>query len=111
MDLTKLLFQENDYYECQFVKVINFFNLIILEFNNSTDPPPKEAKEGHEGRKTNGFSLLYCLLYQCHNRKSMFAVLHSDINSLKSGIIIFSNKLRFSLETSLFLLLLYLTST
>ncbi len=32
------------------------------------------------------FSSLYCLLLQLLNRKSMFAVLHPDINSLKSGV-------------------------
>jgi hypothetical protein len=32
-------------------------------------------------------SSLYCLLFQLLNRKSMFAVLHSDINSLKSGLL------------------------
>jgi hypothetical protein len=92
MDLTKLLFQENDYYECRFVKVINFLTVIILEFNNSTDPPPKEVKEGHEDRKANDFSSLYCLLYHLLNRKSMFALLHSDINCLKSGLLHLTGK-------------------
>jgi hypothetical protein len=34
-----------------------------------------------------GFSSFYCLLFPFHNRKSMFAVLHSDINFLKSGLL------------------------
>jgi hypothetical protein len=29
----------------------------------------------------------YCLLFKSLNRKSMFAVLHSDINSPKSGLL------------------------
>jgi len=33
------------------------------------------------------FSSLYCLLFQLLNTKSMFAVLHSDINFLKSGLL------------------------
>jgi hypothetical protein len=33
------------------------------------------------------FSLLYCLLFKLLNRNSMFVVLHSDINSLKSGLL------------------------
>jgi hypothetical protein len=33
------------------------------------------------------FSSFYCLLLQLLNRKSMFAVLHPDINSLKSGLL------------------------
>jgi hypothetical protein len=42
---------------------------------------------GHEDRKHLVFTSLYCLLFQNINRKSMFAVLHSDINSLKSGLL------------------------
>jgi hypothetical protein len=38
-------------------------------------------------KKTIGFSSFYCLLFPFHNRKSMFAVLHSYINSLKSGLL------------------------
>ena len=34
----------------------------------------------------NCFNSLYCLLLQNINRKSMFAALHSDVNSLKSGL-------------------------
>jgi len=37
--------------------------------------------------KTLGVSSLYCLLFQILKRKSMFAVLHSDINSPKSGLL------------------------
>jgi hypothetical protein len=33
------------------------------------------------------FSSFYHLLFPFHKRKSMFAVLHSDINSLKSGLL------------------------
>jgi hypothetical protein len=33
------------------------------------------------------FSVLYCLLLQFLKRKSIFAALHSDINSLKSGLL------------------------
>jgi len=50
------------------------------------DPHPKLAKEvGHE--EENNLFLVHCILFQFHNRKSMFAVQHSDINSLKSGFI------------------------
>jgi hypothetical protein len=42
---------------------------------------------GHEEEKHFGFSSFYCLLFQLINRKSMFAVLHSDINNLKSGLL------------------------
>jgi hypothetical protein len=38
-------------------------------------------------KKTLGFSSLHCLLFKLFNRKSMFAVLHSDINSLMSGLL------------------------
>ncbi len=41
----------------------------------------------HEVRKHFVFSLLYFLLFQFLNRKSMFAVLHSDTSSLKSGLL------------------------
>jgi hypothetical protein len=37
--------------------------------------------------ESNCFKLLYCLLFQLLNRKSMFAELHSDINYLKSGLL------------------------
>jgi len=37
---------------------------------------------GHEDRKQS-LNFLHCLLFQILNKKSMFAVLHSDINSLK----------------------------
>jgi hypothetical protein len=40
---------------------------------------------GYEDSKHLVFSPLYCLLFQFHNRKS--AILHSDINSLKSGLL------------------------
>jgi hypothetical protein len=39
---------------------------------------------GHEEEKHFGFSSFYSLF---HKRKLMFAVLHSDINSLKSGLL------------------------
>ncbi len=42
---------------------------------------------GHEEEKHFGFSSFYCLLFPFHKRKSMFAVLHSDINSLKPGLL------------------------
>jgi hypothetical protein len=42
---------------------------------------------GREDDKHLGFSSFYCLLFPFHKRKSMFAVLHSDINSLKSGLL------------------------
>ncbi len=44
---------------------------------------------GHEEEKHFDFSLFYCLLFPFHKRKSMFAlaVLHLDINSLKSGLL------------------------
>ncbi len=38
-------------------------------------------------KKTCCFSSFYCLLFPFHDRKSMFAVLHSDINALKSGLL------------------------
>jgi hypothetical protein len=38
------------------------------------------------------FSSLNFLLFQFHNKKSMFAVLHSDINSLKSGLLHFTSQ-------------------
>jgi hypothetical protein len=38
-------------------------------------------------KETYCFSSFYCLLFPFHNRKSMFAVLHSDINSLKYGLL------------------------
>ncbi len=34
-----------------------------------------------------GFSSSYSLLFQLLNRKLLFAALHSDINSLKSGLL------------------------
>jgi hypothetical protein len=42
---------------------------------------------GHEEEKHFGFRSFYCLLFLFHKRKSMFAVLHSDINSEKSGLL------------------------
>ncbi len=42
---------------------------------------------GVEDKKHLGFSSLYSFLFQFHNKKYMFAVLHSDINSLKSGLL------------------------
>ncbi len=42
---------------------------------------------GHEEEKQFGFSSFWCLLFPIHKRKSMFAVLHSYINSLKSGLL------------------------
>jgi hypothetical protein len=38
------------------------------------------------------FSSFYCLLFQLLNRKSMFAVPHSDINSLMSGLLHLSSQ-------------------
>jgi len=38
------------------------------------------------------FSSLYCLLFKLLNRQSMFAALHSDINSLKSGLLHLTGK-------------------
>jgi hypothetical protein len=38
-------------------------------------------------KRNTDFSSFKCLLFQFHKRKSMFAVLQSDINSLKSGIL------------------------
>jgi hypothetical protein len=38
-------------------------------------------------KKTLWFSSLYCLLFPFHNRKSVFAALHSNINSIKSGLL------------------------
>ncbi len=38
-------------------------------------------------KKTLVFSSLHCLLFQLLNRKSRFAVLHSDINLLKSSLL------------------------
>jgi hypothetical protein len=43
-------------------------------------------------KKTLWFSSFYCLLFPFHKRKSMFAVLHSDINSLKSGLLHFTDQ-------------------
>ncbi len=58
---------------------------IFHTFNSNFDPPPKQVKEmGHEEENNLFFS---SLLFQFLNRKSMFAVLHSDINSLKSGLL------------------------
>ncbi len=42
---------------------------------------------GLEEEKQLGFSSFYFLLFPFHKRKSMFAVLHSDINSHKSGLL------------------------
>ena len=42
---------------------------------------------GREEWKHFGFGSFYCLLFPFHMRKSMFAVLHSDINSPKSGLL------------------------
>ncbi len=43
-------------------------------------------------KKTLAFSSLYCSLFRLLNRKSMFAVLHSDINSVQSGLLHFTGK-------------------
>jgi hypothetical protein len=54
------------------------------------DPPPKYVKEvGHEEENT-GF-LGHYIAY-CHNRTPMFAVLNSDISSLKSGPLHFTDQ-------------------
>jgi hypothetical protein len=37
---------------------------------------------GHEEEKHFGFGSFYCLLFPVHKRKSMFAVLRSNINTL-----------------------------
>ena len=42
---------------------------------------------GREEEKHFDFSSFYCLVFPFHKRKSMFAVLHSDINSLRSGLL------------------------
>ncbi len=42
---------------------------------------------GHKDENTWVFSSLLCLLFQFQNRKSMLAVLHSDINSLKFSLL------------------------
>ncbi len=42
---------------------------------------------GLEDRKHFGFSSFNCLLFPFHKRESMFAVLHSDIRSVKSGLV------------------------
>jgi len=42
---------------------------------------------GSWGQKTSCFSTFQCLLFQNLNRKSMFAALHSDSNSLKTGLL------------------------
>jgi hypothetical protein len=42
---------------------------------------------GREEEKHIAFSSFYCLLFEFHKWKSMFAVLHSDVNSLKSGLL------------------------
>ncbi len=42
---------------------------------------------GHEEEKHFDFSSFYCLVFPFHKRKSVFAVLQSDINSLKSGLL------------------------
>ncbi len=47
---------------------------------------------GIEDRKPLVFSSFYCLLFPFHNRKSMFAVWHSDISSLKSGLLHFTGQ-------------------
>jgi hypothetical protein len=38
------------------------------------------------------FSSIDCLLFPFHKRKSMFAVLHSDINSLKYGLLLLNSQ-------------------
>ncbi len=59
------------------------------------DAPPKLLKEvGREDRKQFVFSSFYCLLFQNLNRKLIFAVLHSDINSPKSGLLHFTGQLK-----------------
>jgi hypothetical protein len=48
------------------------------------DPPPKLVKEvGHEDSK----QFVLSSLFQLFNWKSMFAVLHVDINPIKSGLL------------------------
>ncbi len=47
---------------------------------------------GREEEKHFGFSTFYCLFFPFLNRKSMFARLHSDINSLKSGLLYFTGQ-------------------
>jgi hypothetical protein len=53
----------------------------MTNFNKGKLTPLPSRKE--VGLKTE--NTLVSSMYQFHNRKSMFAVLHSDINSLKSG--------------------------
>jgi hypothetical protein len=53
-----------------------------------------KGKVGHENRKQ-FFKSLYCLLLQLLKQKSMFVALHSDINSLKSGLLHLTGKLNF----------------
>jgi hypothetical protein len=43
-------------------------------------------------KKTLCFRSFYCLLFQFIKRKSMFALLHLDINSLKSGLLHFTGQ-------------------
>ncbi len=45
---------------------------------------------GHEEEKHLDFSSFFCLLFPFHKMTSMFAVLHSDIDSLKSGLLHFT---------------------
>ncbi len=47
---------------------------------------------GHEEENTWGFSSLYCVLFQLLKWKSKFVVLHSDIKSLKTGLLHFTSK-------------------
>jgi hypothetical protein len=42
---------------------------------------------GHEEERHFDFGSFHCLLFSFPKRKSMFAVVHSDINSLKSGLL------------------------
>jgi hypothetical protein len=43
-------------------------------------------------KKIHWFSSFYCLLFPFYKCKSMFALLHSDINSLKSGLLHFTDQ-------------------
>jgi hypothetical protein len=48
---------------------------------------------GREEEKQYGLSLFYCLLFQLLERKSMFVILHSDINSLSLASFIYPSSL------------------
>ncbi len=61
-------------------------NNFVMSHSKLTHPLSSKMM-GLEENKLFGFTSFYCLLFPFHKRKSMFAELHSDINSLKSSLL------------------------